>query len=118
MLRRIQDIRTSERRCYQRITDIYTTSIDYAPTQDVSIEFFQTVKNGHTAAEIIHARADSGKPNMSLTSWCGAKIRQHAVTSTKNYLGEDELAALNNLVEQYLLFAESQAGRRTRAAGH
>jgi len=119
LLRRIQDIRTSERRFYQKITDIYATSIDYDPTQPVSIEFFQTVQNkmhwaitGHTAAEIIYTRADAAKPQMGLTNWRGAKVRKHDVTIAKNYLNEQELAALNNLVEQYLVFAEGQAMRR------
>ncbi|MBX7244148.1 MAG: virulence RhuM family protein [Candidatus Sumerlaeaceae bacterium] len=119
LLRRIQDIRTSERRFYQKITDIYATSIDYDPTRPESIEFFQTVQNkmhwaitGHTAAEIIHARADAAKPNMGLTNWRGPKVRKHDVTIAKNYLNEAELAALNNLVEQYLVFAEGQALRR------
>ena len=120
LLRRIQDIRTSERRFYQKITDIYATSIDYDPTQPESIEFFQTVQNkmhwaitGKTAAEIVHSRADSAKPNMGLTNWRGAKLRKSDVTIAKNYLDEEELAALNNLVEQYLVFAEGQAMRRT-----
>jgi len=119
LLRRIQDIRTSERRFYQKITDIYATSIDYDPTQPESIAFFQTVQNklhwaitGQTAAEIIHARADAAKPHMGLTNWRGAKVRKEDVTIAKNYLSEPELAALNNLVEQYLLFAEGQAMRR------
>lgn len=119
LLRRIQDIRTSERRFYQKITDIYATSIDYDPTQPQSIEFFQSVQNkmhwaitGQTAAEIIHSRADSKKPNMGLTSWRGAKVRKEDVIIAKNYLNESELAALNNLVEQYLVFAEGQAMRR------
>ena len=119
LLRRIQDIRTSERRFYQKITDIYATSIDYDPTQPESIAFFQTVQNkmhwaitGQTAAEIIHTRADAAKPNMGLTNWRGAKVRKHDVTIAKNYLNEAELAALNNLVEQYLVFAEGQAMRR------
>ena len=119
LLRRIQDIRTSERRFYQKITDIYATSIDYDPTQPESIAFFQTVQNkmhwaitGQTAAEIIHTRADSAKPHMGLTNWRGAKVRKEDVTIAKNYLNEPELAALNNLVEQYLVFAEGQAMRR------
>ena len=116
---RIQDIRTSERRFYQKITDIYATSIDYDPTFDISIEFFKTVQNkmhwaitGQTAAEIIHSRADAEKANMGLTNYRGAKVRKQDVTIAKNYLTEDELAALNNLVEQYLIFAEGQAMRR------
>ena len=119
LMRRIQDIRTSERRFYQKITDIYATSIDYDPTQPESIGFFQTVQNkmhwaitGHTAAEIIHARADAAKPHMGLTSWRGAKVRKEDAAIAKNYLDEPELAALNNLVEQYLVFAEGQAMRR------
>ncbi|MCP4697698.1 MAG: virulence RhuM family protein [Gammaproteobacteria bacterium] len=119
LTRRIQDIRTSERRFYQKITDIYATSIDYDPTLDISIRFFQTVQNkmhwaitGQTAAEIIHSRADADKLNMGLTNWRGAKVRKQDVSIAKNYLNKDELAALNNLVEQYLIFAEGQAMRR------
>ncbi len=119
LLRRIQDIRTSERRFYQKITDIYATSIDYDPTQPVSLEFFQTVQNkmhwaitGQTAAEIIHARANAAKPHMGLTNWRAGKVRKQDVAIAKNYLNEPELAALNNLVEQYLIFAEGQALRR------
>jgi hypothetical protein len=119
LLRRIQDIRTSERRFYQKITDIYATSADYDPTQEISIDFFKTVQNkmhwaitGMTAAEIIHNRVDSGKPNMGLTNWRGSKVGKTDVIIAKNYLGEDELLALNNLVEQYLIFAEGQAMRR------
>ncbi len=119
LLRRIQDIRTSERRFYQKITDIYATSIDYDPTLDMSIDFFKTVQNkmhwaitGMTAAEIVHERTDSGKTNMGLTNWRGAKVRKQDVTIAKNYLAENELLALNNLAEQYLIFAEGQAMRR------
>lgn len=119
LLQRIQDIRTSERRFYQKITDIYATSIDYDPTQPQSIVFFQTVQNkmhwaitGQTAAEIIHSRADKNLPNMGLTNWRGGKVRKTDVSIAKNYLNGDELAALNNLVEQYLVFAEGQAMRR------
>ena len=119
LLRRIQDIRTSERRFYQKITDIYATSIDYDPTVEISINFFKTVQNklhwaitGKTAAEIIYLRADGSKPKMGLTSWRGDKVRKTDVTIAKNYLNEEELSALNNLVEQYLVFAEGQAMRR------
>jgi hypothetical protein len=119
LTRRIQDIRTSERRFYQKITDIYATSIDYDPTLDISIRFFQTVQNkmhwaitGQTAAEIVYSRADADEPNMGLTNYRGAKVRKQDVSIAKNYLTEDELAALNNLVEQYLIFAEGQAMRR------
>ena len=119
LTRRIQDIRTSERRFYQKITDIYATSIDYDPTQEISIGFFKTVQNkvhwaitGQTAAEIINNRVDAAKPNLGLTNWRGAVVRKQDVGIAKNYLSEPELAALNNLVEQYLVFAEGQAMRR------
>jgi hypothetical protein len=119
LLKRIQDIRTSERRFYQKITDIYATSTDYDPTHDASILFFQTVQNkmhwavtGKTAAEIISHRVNSSKPNIGLTNWRGAKPRKKDVSIAKNYLLENELAALNNLAEQYLIFAEGQAMQR------
>ena len=119
LTQRIQDIRTSEKRFYQKITDIYATSVDYDPTMPSSISFFKTVQNkvhwaitGQTAAELIHSRADSSKDNMGLTSWRGTKVRKQDVVNAKNYLDEDELKALNNLVEQYLVFAEGQAQRR------
>ena len=119
LIRRIQDIRTSERRFYQKITDIYTTSVDYDPTLEMSVLFFQTVQNkmhwaitGQTAAEIISERANSKEPNMGLTNWKRNKPRKQDVVIAKNYLNEDELLALNNLAEQYLIFAEGQAIRK------
>ncbi len=119
LIKRIQDIRTSERRFYQKITEIYATSADYDPTDENSILFFQTVQNkmhwaitGKTAAEIIVQRVDSDKPNMGLTNWRGTKPRKQDVGIAKNYLKENELEALNNLVEQYLIFATGQAMRR------
>ena len=119
LLRRIQDIRTSEKRFYHKITDIYATSVDYDPTLETSILFFQTVQNkmhwaitGKTAAEIVSERANSKKPNMGLTSWKGTIPRKQDVAIAKNYLNEAELLALNNLTEQYLIFAEGQAMRR------
>lgn len=119
LLRRIQDIRTSEKRFYRKITDIYATSVDYDPTLEISINFFKTVQNkihwaitGHTAAEIIYDRADHSKTNMGLTNWHGSKVRKPDVVNAKNYLNEEELRALNNLIEQYLVFAEGQAMRR------
>ena len=119
LMRRIQDIRTSERRFYQKITDIYATSIDYDPTQEISLLFFKTVQNkmhwaitGQTAAEIVHDRVRATKPNLGLTNWRGATIRKQDVVIAKNYLTGPELAALNNLVEGYLIFAEGQAMRR------
>ncbi len=119
LLLRIQDIRTSEKRFYRKITDIYATSVDYDPTFDESILFFKTVQNKmhwaiteKTAAEIIYERVDSEKQNMGLTTWRGDKIRKQDVSIAKNYLLIEELEALNNLVEQYLVFAEGQAKRR------
>ena len=119
LTRRLQDIRTSERRFYQKITDIYATSVDYDSTAAITQEFFATVQNkvhyaihGHTAAELIKQRADSSQPNMGLTNWSGARIRKSDVSVAKNYLTEEELRALNNLAEQYLVFAEGQAVRR------
>ncbi len=117
--RRIQDIRTSEKRFYRKITDIYATSVDYDPTLEISIDFFKTVQNKlhwaitrQTAAEIITQRANSSKENMGLTTWRGSNIRKTDVSVAKNYLKEEELSALNNLVEQYLIFAQGQAQRR------
>ena len=116
LTRRIQDIRTSEKRFYRKITDIYALSVDYDPTNPISIEFFQTVQNKvhfaitkKTAAEIISKRVDFKKPNMGLTNWRGEKVRKDDIIIAKNYLNEKELLALNNLVEQYLIFAEGQA---------
>jgi hypothetical protein len=119
LTRRLQDIRTSERRFYQKITDIYATSVDYDASHALTQTFFATVQNkvhfaihGRTAAELIAARADSSQPNMGLTTWEGARIRKADVSVAKNYLNEEELRALNNLAEQYLIFAEGQATRR------
>jgi hypothetical protein len=120
LLRRIQDIRTSEQRFYQKITDIYATSIDYDPTTKTSINFFKTVQNklhwaitGTTAAEIIYDRTNATKPNMGLTSWRGEKVRKQDVTIAKNYLDEDELRGLNNHAR-----ALSHLCRRTGDAPH
>jgi hypothetical protein len=112
----IQDIRTSERRFYLKITDIYATSIDYDKDAQITKDFFATVQNkmhwaisGQTAAEIIYDRADSKKKNMGLTSWRGTRIRKNDVSIAKNYLSEKEIQGLNDLVEQYLVFAQTQA---------
>jgi hypothetical protein len=119
LTRRLQDIRTSERRFYQKITDIYATSVDYDAHHPLTQQFFATVQNkvhyaihGQTAAELIAARADSSQPNMGLSTWEGARIRKADVSVAKNYLNEEELRALNNLAEQYLIFAEGQSMRR------
>lgn len=119
LLQRIQDIRTSERRFYQKITDVYATSLDYDRAAEITQTFYATVQNklhwaitGQTAAEVVRQRADATKPNMGLTSWRGARVKKSDITIAKNYYTEGELRALNNLVEQYLVFAEGQAGRR------
>ena len=119
LTRRLQDIRTSERRFYQKITDIYATSVDYDSNHELTQAFFATVQNkvhfavhGQTAAELIVARADSSQPNMGLTTWQGVRIRKADVSIAKNYLNDEELSALNNLAEQYLVFAEGQTLRR------
>ena len=116
LLERIRDIRSSERIFYQKVKDIYTTSIDYDSSAEMSMDFFATMQNKlhwavhqHTAAELIMKRASAEKKNMGLTTWRGEKIRKSDVTIAKNYLTDDELIQLNLLVEQYLAFAEAQA---------
>jgi hypothetical protein len=121
-LARIRDIRASERRIYQKITDIYIQcSADYSASSEITRQFFATVQNklhfaitGHTAAEIIHRRADSKKPNMGLTTWKnspGGAIRESDVVVAKNYLNVKELEQLNRIVTMYLDYAENQAER-------
>jgi hypothetical protein len=119
-LERIRDIRSSERRFYQKVLDIYATSVDYTPDAEVSQRFFATVQNkmhwaahGQTAAEVIHARVDATKPFMGLkTTRPGGIIRKEDVSIAKNYLDAGELAVLNRIVTVYLEFAELQALRR------
>ncbi len=121
LLEEIRDIRSSERMLYQKITDIYATSIDYSPKAQDTKQFFATVQNKlhfaitrQTAAEIIAARARSDKPNMGLTSWRkapGGKIMPGDVAIAKNYLDKPELDHLNRIVTMYLDFAELQAVR-------
>ena len=120
-LERIREIRMSERKFYQKITDIYATSIDYDKTAKATIRFFSSVQNklhyavsGNTAAEIIYNRADSQKENMGLTSWEGApdsKIHKYDVVIAKNYLSEKEIGQLERMVSAYLDLAEMQAMR-------
>ena len=119
MLERIKDIRSSEKRFYQKIRDIYKLAADYDPKAEETFEFFQIVQNklhfaisGKTAAEIIAERADATKSNMGLTSWHRTKVRKTDVTIAKNYLNENELAELNRIVTMYLDYAEDQAKRR------
>lgn len=119
LLARIRDIRASERLFYQKITDIYATSIDYDANVELTQLFFQTVQNkmhwaahGHTAAEIVRQRADAGKLNMGLTTWKNAPagpVRKGDVAIAKNYLTREEIEALNLIVSAYLDFAELQA---------
>ena len=120
-LERIREIRMSERKFYQKITDIYATSIDYDKTAKATIRFFSSVQNklhyavsGNTAAEIIYNRADSQKENMGLTTWKGApdsKIHKYDVVIAKNYLSEKEIGQLERMVSAYLDLAEMQAMR-------
>ena len=120
-LERIREIRMSERKFYQKITDIYATSIDYDKTAKATIRFFTSVQNKlhyavsrNTAAEIIYNRADSTKEHMGLTSWKGSpssKIHKYDVTVAKNYLSETEIGQLERMVSAYLDLAEMQAMR-------
>lgn len=124
LLARIRDIRSSEKQFYKKVLEIYATSVDYDPKAETSAIFFKTVQNkmhyaahGHTAAEIVHARADAAKDHMGLTSWAaqskGGLPRKTDATIAKNYLGDGELEPLNRIVTAYLEFAEVQAmGRR------
>ena len=120
-LQRIREIRLSERKFYQKITDIYATSIDYDSKASATQRFFATVQNklhwaihGHTAAEVIYERANAEKPHMGLTSWKDApegKIYPFDVIVAKNYLTEEEMAQLQRLVSAYLDMAEDMALR-------
>lgn len=119
LLSRIRDIRSSEKVFYQKVKDIYETSIDYDADHAQTQDFFKIIQNKllfavsqQTAAELISGRADAARPNMGLNTWTGAKVRKGDVTITKNYLNESEITALNLLVEQYLAFAEAQAQQR------
>ena len=118
LLDRIRDIRSSEKVMYRQVLDLYATSVDYDPKAEQSIKFFKIVQNklhyaahGHTAAEVIYERADADKPFMGLTPFAGDFPTKNEVTVAKNYLNEDELKVLNNLVSGYFDFAEIQAIR-------
>ena len=122
LLAEIREIRLSERRFYQKITDIYATSMDYNRDAPTTRDFFAKVQNklhyaihGHTAAELIHARADADKPHMGLTSWeagPSGKIIKPDVSVAKNYLSDEELQSLGRIVNAYLELAEDRAIRR------
>lgn len=119
LLERIRDIRTSEKRFYKKITDIYALSIDYEPNSKQARHFFATVQNklhfaihGHTAAELIELRADANKDNMGLKTWKGNKVRKGDIVVAKNYLNENEIKELKRIVTMFLDYAEDQAERK------
>ena len=121
LLEQIREIRLSERRFYQKITDIYATSLDYDRNARTTKQFFAKVQNkmhyavhGHTAAELIYERADADKPHMGLTTWASApdgKIVKSDVSIAKNYLREEEMRSLERIVSAYLDLAEDRAER-------
>ncbi len=116
LLEQIRDIRSSEKRFYRKITDIYALAVDYSPKAEETQEFFKVVQNkliyaatGNTAAEVIAQRSDASKNNMGLTSFKGSKVRKQDVSISKNYLNKKELNTLNRIVTMYLDYAELQA---------
>lgn len=119
LLEKIREIRSSERLFNQKLTDIYSTSYDYNPQSQITMDFFATVQNtliyavsNQTAAEIIKSRSDKTKPNMGLTTWKDSpngKILQSDVVISKNYLNKEELSLLNTLVDGFLTLAETRA---------
>ena len=121
LIEKVREIRLSERRFYQKITDIYATAVDYDPSATATKRFFAAVQNklhysvhGQTAAEVIYNRADAKKEHMGLTSWDGSpdgKIHRYDVVIAKNYLSEDEIRKLERIVSAYLDFAEDMAER-------
>lgn len=119
LLSRIRDIRSSEKMFWRKVLDIYATSVDYDPSAEASQRFFATVQNkmhwaahGHTAAELIMARANGDKPHGGMTNWVGAAPRKSDALVAKSYLEGEELEALNRIVNAYLEFAELQALNR------
>ena len=119
LLERIRDIRASERRVYLRVREIFTLAADYQPDYKETTQFFKIIQNklhfactGHTAAEIIHARADANKPMMGLTHAASGEVRKKDITVAKNYLNEAEITNLNRVVTMWLDFAEDQAKRK------
>lgn len=116
LLEQIRDIRSSEKRFYRKITDIYALAVDYTPKAEETQAFFKVVQNklifaatGNTAAEVIAQRSNPKQDNMGLTTWEGSKVRKKDVTISKNYLQQDELDTLNRIVTMYLDYAELQA---------
>ena len=119
LLERIRDIRASEKRIYQKVKEIFALSVDYDSQSNAAQLFFKSVQNkleyaatGHTAPEIIAARADATKDNMGLTAFKGAKVRKTDVTIAKNYMTQEEISTLNLIVNMYLDYAELQAKQR------
>jgi len=119
LLERIRDIRASEARMYLRVKELFALAADYDPARKDTATFFQIMQNklhfavtGHTAAELIAARADHAQPNMGLTSWKGGRVSKADVTVAKNYLASSEIGELNRVVTMWLDFAEDQAKRR------
>ena len=119
LLERIRDIRASEKRVYLRVREIFTLAADYQPDYKETTQFFKIIQNklhfactGHTAAEIIHARADANKPMMGLTYTASGEVRKKDITVAKNYLNEGEITNLNRVVTMWLDFAEDQAKRK------
>ena len=120
LLARIRDIRSSEKIFWRKVLDIYSTSIDYVPSLEMSVMFFKTVQNkmhwaahGQTAAEVIYQRVDSAKPNLGLSSFKGTKPTKQETEIAKNYLSEPELNILNRIVTAFLEIAEIQALNQT-----
>lgn len=119
LLERIRDIRASERRLYLRVREIFALAADYSPSDIESMNFFKIIQNklhfaatGKTAAELINDRANHQLPNMGLTAWKGEEVHRSDVTVAKNYLNENEIGNLNQIVVMWLDFAEDQARRR------
>jgi hypothetical protein len=119
LLERIRDIRSSEKRFYQKVRDLFALSIDYADDTERTTLFFAEIQNkmffavtGQTAAELVVQRADPDQPNMGLTSWKGGRVRKSDVTVAKNYLNAEELRDLNQIVSLFLDFAELRARQR------
>jgi hypothetical protein len=119
LLERIRDIRASERRMYLRVREIFALAADYQPEDQATQVFFQIIQNklhfatsGKTAPELISERADANKPNMGLTTWKSGIVRKGDVTIAKNYLNEEEITSLNQVVTMFLDYAEDQARRR------
>ncbi len=119
LLKRVQEIRVSEKRFYRQVMDIYATSVDYEKQSEATLAFFATVQNklhysvtGKTAAEIIFRRVDASAPHMGLTTWKGNKVCKTDVCVAKNYLEAEELEKLARIVTMYLDYAKDQAERR------